>query len=67
MLHLDILHKPQSCGRETIRYCGSPLKYFSEVNHKKSVTIVDFKAKGSIEISEEPLKPLHEMFMLEKL
>lgn len=64
---LGHLHKPQSCGRETIRYCGSPLKYsFSEVNHKKSVTIVDFKAKGSIEISEEPLKPLHEMFMLEK-
>ncbi len=28
---LGHLHSPQSCGRETIRYCGTPLKYsFSE-------------------------------------
>ena len=33
---LGHIHKPQFVGRETIRYCGTPLKYsFSEVNHKK--------------------------------
>jgi len=32
---LGHIHKPQNVGRETLRYCGTPLKYsFSEVNHK---------------------------------
>ena len=40
---LGHLHGPQKVGRETVRYCGSPLKYsFSEVNHRKSVTVVEF-------------------------
>ncbi|MGL5916835.1 MAG: metallophosphoesterase family protein, partial [Culicoidibacterales bacterium] len=44
---LGHLHKPQHVGRETIRYCGTPLKYsFSEANDQKSVTVVDFHAKG---------------------
>lgn len=41
---LGHLHGPQSVGRETIRYAGSPLKYsFSEINHQKSVTIVELE------------------------
>lgn len=40
---LGHLHGPQKVGRAMVRYCGSPLKYsFSEVNHKKSVTVVEF-------------------------
>lgn len=44
---LGHLHGPQRVGRETARYCGSPLKYsFSEATQKKSVTVVEI-ASGS--------------------
>jgi exonuclease SbcD len=59
---LGHLHGPQSVGRETVRYCGSPLKYsFSEVNHEKCVTIVDLGKKGDISIEKTPLTPLRDM------
>lgn len=59
---LGHLHGPQRVTRETIRYCGTPLKYsFSEANHKKSVTIVELKEKGTITITPILLKPLHDM------
>lgn len=58
---LGHLHRPQDCGRKTIRYSGSPLKYsFSEVSDSKCVTIVELGAKGAVEISLEPLVPLHD-------
>lgn len=39
---LGHLHGPQKVGRDTVRYCGSPLKYsFSEAGHRKSVTLVE--------------------------
>ena len=58
---LGHLHKPQDCGSRSIRYCGSPLKYsFSEVNDRKSVTIVTLKEKGEPERELVPLIPLHE-------
>lgn len=59
---LGHLHSPQSVGRESVRYSGTPLKYsFSEVNHKKSITVVDFKEKGNIAISEIPLIPRRDL------
>lgn len=62
---LGHLHRPQSCGKETIRYSGSPLKYsFSEVNDKKSVTIIEIKGNDSPSITPKPLTPLHEWFDL---
>lgn len=46
----------------TIRYAGSPIKYsFSECRQKKSITLVEIKAKGDIAISTLPLTPLHDM------
>lgn len=59
---LGHLHGAQSVGRETVRYCGTPLKYsFSEVDHKKSVTLVNVGEKGEIGVSFLPLdKPLHD-------
>lgn len=58
---LGHIHRPQNIG-EKIRYCGTPLKYSqSEINHIKSVTIVDIAEKCNLEISVVPLKPLHEM------
>lgn len=58
---LGHLHRPQNCGKEHIRYCGSPLKYsFSEVQDKKSVTIAELGPKGSLEVNVIPLIPLHD-------
>lgn len=59
---LGHIHSPQSVGRETLRYCGTPLKYsFSEAGQEKSVTVVELKEKGTAEISTVPLKPLHDL------
>lgn len=57
---LGHIHGPQTIGKkQRVRYCGTPLKYsLSEVNHKKSVTIVEMKDKGTVEISTVPLEPL---------
>ncbi len=59
---LGHLHGPQTMGRDTLRYCGSPLKYsFSEANHTKSVTVVELKEKYDIVVRTIPLKPLRDM------
>ncbi len=59
---LGHIHRPQSVFRETVRYCGTPLKYsFSEAEHKKSVTVVTMKEKGDVEIKERELIPLRDM------
>lgn len=59
---LGHIHGAQRVGAETVRYCGTPLKYsFSEVNHKKSVTVAELKEKGSTEIRTVPLTPINEM------
>ncbi len=59
---LGHIHRAQKIGRETLRYSGTPLKYsFSETDHKKSVTIVEFLEKGNIQISMVPLIPKRDM------
>ena len=59
---LGHIHGPQKVKRETIRYCGTPLKYsFSEKNHRKSVTFVEIGEKGDVQIRTEELKPLHDL------
>ncbi len=59
---LGHLHRPQGVGRETVRYCGSPLKYsFSEAGDVKSVTVVDFAAKGNVTVRTMPLTPKREL------
>jgi DNA repair protein SbcD/Mre11 len=59
---LGHLHGPQSMIRETIRYCGSPLKYsFSEVSHTKSLTVIEIRNKQDINVRNIELKPLREM------
>ena len=56
------VHRPQKIGRDTARYAGTMLKYsFSEVNHKKTMPIIDFKEKGNIDIKLVELKPLRDM------
>lgn len=59
---LGHIHAPQHIGRDTLRYCGTPLKYsFSEMRHTKSVTVVELKEKGAVAIRTIPLTPLREL------
>lgn len=59
---LGHLHGPQNIGSSRIRYCGTPLKYsFSEVEHYKSVTVVELGAKGDIQVHVVPLEPVHDL------
>ena len=56
------VHRPQRIGRDTARYSGTMLKYsFSEVNHKKTMPILDLKEKGNLDIKLEELIPLRDM------
>lgn len=62
---LGHIHSPQSCGAPQIRYCGTPLKYsFSEARDHKSVTIVELREKGSINLKTVDLVPLHDLVEL---
>jgi len=59
---LGHIHGPQKMGRETLRYCGTPLKYsFSEAGHHKSVAVVELAEKGSIQVRVVPLVPLRDL------
>lgn len=59
---LGHIHNPQNVGMKTIRYCGTPLKYsFSEAGHTKSVTVLELKEKGTLEIRTIPLTPMRDM------
>lgn len=59
---LGHLHGKQSIGRKEVRYCGTLLKYsFSESKQEKSVTVVELKEKGNVDIREVSLSPKHDM------
>ena len=59
---LGHLHSPQKVGRETLRYCGTPLKYsFSEANQKKSASFVELGPKGTVTVTTESLTPRHDL------
>lgn len=59
---LGHIHTPQRAGRDTVRYCGTPLAYsFSEADSAKSVTLVELQQKGSVELRTRPLAPLRNL------
>ena len=59
---LGHIHSPQNVGSERIRYCGTPLKYsFSEANQEKSVTVVEMREKGRLDVRTVPLSPKRDM------
>ena len=59
---LGHIHNPQQISRPEIRYCGTPLKYsFSEANHEKSVTVVELREKGDVQLHTVPLRPRHDL------
>lgn len=62
---LGHLHGPQSVGKATVRYCGTPLKYsFSEAKHQKSVTVVELGEKGETTVRTVPLTPKRDLVEL---
>ncbi len=59
---LGHIHSPQSVKRDTVRYCGTPLKYsFSEAEQEKSAVVVECREKGAVCIHTVPLVPLHDL------
>lgn len=60
---LGHIHGAQKVGRESIRYCGTPLKYsVSEEKHNKSITVVTLGDVGTEPVIETlPLIPLREV------
>lgn len=59
---LGHLHGAQSAGRETVRYCGSPLKYsFSEAQQEKSLTVVEMREAGAVTVRTRPLLPRRDL------
>jgi len=60
---LGHIHKPQSIGKPSIRYCGTPLKYsVSEEKHIKSITQVTIGAKNEeVLIETVPLTALKDV------
>ena len=62
---LGHIHGPQQVGRETVRYCGTPLKYsFSESGQQKSITVVELGEKGSVAVRTVPLTPMRDLVEL---
>lgn len=66
---LGHIHNAQRAGADTVRYCGTLLKYsFSEAKHEKSVTIVDLKDKNTPPVIRTvPVKPLHDLRQIKGL
>lgn len=63
---LGHIHRAQKIGKETIRYCGTPLKYsFAEAEHKKSVTLFELSEKGEVKICTKELKPMRDMIKIQ--
>lgn len=59
---LGHIHNAQKVGRETVRYSGCPLYYdFSEINRKKSLTLVTINSKNKIEIEQIEIPILHKL------
>lgn len=55
---LGHIHRPQSVGREAVRYSGSILKYsLSEAGNDKSVPVITVNDKNEVDIKLVPLKP----------
>lgn len=62
---LGHLHRAQHCTAPHIRYSGTPMPYsFAEAGDEKSVSIIELKEKGNLEIKTVPLTPPHAWKML---
>ncbi len=63
---LGHIHKPMRVGGEQWRYCGTPMPYsVSEAGQKKGIVMVELGEKGSVSTEILPLKPLHDIRVVE--
>ena len=63
---LGHLHRPQSFAEGRLQYAGSLLKYsFDEVDHDKSVAIVELDGAGKVHTERVRLSPLRDVRRLE--
>ena len=60
---LGHIHKPMKVGKESIRYCGTPITYsLSEEGQAKGILMVTLEKKGTEpKIEAIPLKPLRQV------
>ena len=60
---LGHLHGAQKVGRETVRYCGTLLKYsVSEAEQEKTLHLVELGEKGTpVKVEKLPLHPLRDV------
>lgn len=59
---LGHLHRPQNIEADHIRYSGSPLAFgFDEADARKSMSLIDMDAGGSITLTEVPFRPLRQV------
>lgn len=58
---LGHIHKPQKI-KENIYFCGTPLKYStSELNHQKTMPVINFGEKGKIDMEFVSLNPKRDL------
>lgn len=63
---LGHLHRPQQAGSPRIHYAGSLLKYsFAEVDHSKSVNLVELDATGGCTVERLALRPRRDLRVIE--
>lgn len=63
---LGHLHRPQSVGSDRVQYAGSLLKYsLNEVNHEKSVSLVEVGRGGAASVQRVPLAPRHDLRIIQ--
>lgn len=59
---LGHIHRMQNIGSQSVRYCGTPLKYsLSETGTTKYLNVVEIKEKGTLTVDEIPLEPKNDM------
>ena len=59
---LGHIHKPMRVGRDTARYCGTPLQCsMSEAGQQKGIVVAELREKGQIDIRVLPLIPLRQV------
>lgn len=56
---LGHIHRPQTAGRASVRYSGSPLAFgFDEEGQEKSMSLVELDANGAATIELIPFRPV---------
>jgi len=59
---LGHIHKPMALGRDTARYCGTPIQCsVSEAGQRKGIVVAELGEKGDVTTRIIPLEPLRQV------